>query len=893
VEAFTRDAFAAADTSGTIDFSSYDGFVVFHAGADWQSDISLDSPFDIPSAHILLGEPILVNDGSVEVWGAAIMPETSSQDGLTMVLNGTLAHEVGHVLGLPDLYNTTNFWPAIGQWGIMDSGGSIGLSTEWGYAYGLVPASLCAWSKEYLGWLDPVVLLEDSDDVRVTATELRRAGFKLFKLPITSDEYFLIENRLDDLGDDLTVAIDQEQGVVLGPVDPVIEPPVLNNEYDFLLPGPGMLIYHIDDTRVLPGLMPYDSVNADRNRLGVAVEEADGIMDLGNILSFYWTGSRYDPFFAAYDDLGEPTHNNRFSWDTYPSTDTNMGGRTYLTVSGISDAGEDMWMDVSFDRWKAGWPFDLGEPASTLTPRVADLDGDGDGEVVVAAESGNVYAWQHDGTPIIPLCGVLGRFAVATEGITKSPCVADIDGDGDAEVIVASKGSLYVWDHTDDNADGVADLHGSGFPLPLDGPASSAPVVADFSEEPGLEIAVATGGGDLVIVDGEGRYVGSSPYSFGHLVLDDVTLAAGDLDADGLCEVVLTTTNRGWVAALNADGTSVPGWPVEVDGWEDETARVVVGDIDRAPDGRPEVVAVSSNGTVHAWDARGTELGGWPVELGMPAAATPSLGDLDGDGYLEVIVPAGSRHVWALRANGTRAENWPFVTDSGDSTRAVRASALVGDIDGSGGANVLSAGPGGSLFLCDAASGEVVSGWPYSADPTLGTPWVGDIDGDDEVDVLTVGSSGRVLLLGLPYPYHDGAIVWPTEGGDAAGSGAYPDSLLPDAPVAGDGLMVADRTYCYPNPARESDLTVRVFLDGEADINVSIMDVTGQIVQRFEREGVPTVNEFIWETSGVASGLYMVRVKVAEQAQAGIFVDPLASVPVPTESKLMKVAVIR
>ena len=892
VESFTRDAFAAADTTDNIDFGSYDGFVLFHAGADWQSDINLDSPFDLPSAHIMLGEPILVNDGATEVWGAAIMPETSSQDGLTMVLNGTLAHEVGHILGLPDLYNTSNFFPAIGQWGIMDSGGSIGLTTEWGYAYGLIPASPCAWSKEYLGWLDPVILLDDATDLAVKATELRGDGFRLFKIPITSDEYFLIENRLDDIGGDLTVAIDQEQGVVLGPVDPFIEPPELNHEYDFLLPGPGMLIYHVDDTRVIPGLMPYDTVNSDRHRLGVAVEEADGIMDLGNIQSYYWSGSRYDPFFAAYDEqTGEQLHNNRFAWDTYPASDTNMGARTYVAVSNISKPGPVMTMDVGFDRWKDGWPVDLDEPLGSTTPRVADLDGDGDGEIIVAAGGGDVYAWHHDGTPIIPMCGVLGRFATVPGGIARSPSVADLDGDGDAEVLVASEaGSLYVWDHTDNDTDGFADLHASGYPVSLDGPASSSPVVSDFSDDAGLEIAVASGGGNLLVVDRLGRHLGSSPYSFGHLVLEDVCIAGGDLDGDGLSEIVTTTTNRGWIAALNVDGTSVDGWPVAVDAWQRETAKVVVGDIDRAPDGSPEVVAVGSDGAVHVWDHSGDEVAGWPVELGQSVDARPSLGDLDGDGYLEIVIPTGPATVAGLRANGSRVENWPLMADGGDSTRPAGASALLGDMDGTAGVDVLTAGPGGSIFLYDAVSGDPAPGWPCSSDPSLGTPWAGDIEGDGLLDVLVAGASGRVLLMGLPYAHEQGDMIWSSEGRDASGGGAYPDSVLPGSPSAAGELLLPDRTYCYPNPAERSDLTVRVYLEGEADIEIEIMDVSGEVVARFEREGVLTANEFKWVTSDVASGLYIVHVEAVERLHS-YYAD--RGVRPRTEFKTMKVAVIR
>jgi M6 family metalloprotease-like protein len=886
VEAFIRDAFAAADTMDSIDFSQYDGYVVFHAGADWQSDINLDSPFDLPSAHIALGQPIVVNDGAWEIWNAAIMPETSSQDGLTMVLNGTLAHEVGHVFGLPDLYNTYNFFPAIGYWGIMDSGGSIGMSTAWGWVYGILPASPCAWSKEYMGWIDPVVVLNDMENVTVGATELRDSQYRLFKIPITSDEYFLIENRLDDLpdsqGDTLLVGIDVERGVVLGPVDPYIDPPVLNDEYDFLLPGPGLLIYHVDDTRVLPGLMPYDAVNIDAHRKGVAVEEADGIMDLGNIQSFYWTGSRYDPFYAS--------NNGTFSWNTYPSTATNMGAATYVSVTNISEPGPEMTMDISFDRWKEGWPITLAGPVGALTPRVGDLDGDGEGEIVVAERDGNVYAWHDDGTPVIQLCGLMGRFALVPGGISRSPALADVDGDGAAEVIVASDaGSLYVWDANDNNLDGYADLHSPLFPVAIDGPASSAPMAAELDHTYGLEIAVATGGGDLVVVDERGSQVGSSPYAFGHLVLNDVSLAAADLDADGLSEIVMSTTNRGWVAALNADGTSVPGWPVTVDRWRSERVQIVAGDLDRSGDGAVEVVAVGSGGTVHVWDRHGREMPGWPIELSKRVDARPSLADLDGDGLLEIVLPAGSDEICGFRANGTRVENWPLAVDAGDSTRPLSASALVGDIDNDGVMDIVEAGRGGSVFAWNAVTGEPIPGWPYSSDPALGTPWAGDIDLDGQVDLLVAGTGGRVLLSGMPYTFEAGNMVWSTEGGDAAGTGAYPDSLLPGEPEARPLLLDLERTYCYPNPARQSNLTVRVYLEEEARLEVDIMDVTGQVVKHEERDGALYVNEIEWDTSRAASGLYIVRVQATEPMAPGA---TARVADVRSESKTMKVALI-
>ena len=878
VERFTRDAFAAADTMDTIDFSEYDGYVLFHAGSDWQSDINFDTPFDLPDAHISLGDSISVNDGAWAIWDAAIMPETSSQDGLNVVLNGTLAHEVGHILGLPDLYNTGNFFPAIGDWGIMDSGGRIGMSTPWGYAYGLIPGPPCAWSKEYMGWVEPVVILDDMEDVQVKASALRGGGYRLFKVPVTSDEYFLIENRLDDLGGDNLVAIEQERGVVLGPVDPDCPLPIcpVNHEYDFLMPGPGLLIYHIDDTRVAPGLMPFDTVNADRHRLGVAVEEADGIWDIGNWNSFYWTGNAYDPFYAA--------NNDSFSWNTYPSTDNNLGGKTYLSITGISDPDTVMTMDVRFNRWKQGWPVEVAADVMA-TPRVADLDADGLDEVIIATTAGTVYGWRADGVPVIPLCGTFGEFARAGSAVEVAPALADVDGDADLEVIVATAaGTLHVWDHLDLDGDGFADLHGSFRGVPLDGAASSAPLAADLSDRPGLEIAVASKGGAVTVVGADGEHIAGSPYSFGHLVLEDVSMAAGDLDGDGFDELIFTTTNRGWLVAMNGDGTPVPGWPVDIGA--EGVARIAIGDIDRAPGGGVEVVLATEEGELTVLDASGAALEGWPVTTGGSIGAQPSLADLDDDGYLEILVASGDAHVRGYRWNGALVEEWPLELEPGDSVGvAAPASPLAGDIDGDGVLDVVALSPDGNLFAWNGVTGESVPGWPISTDAGRATPWIGDADGDGECDVLAVGGGGRALFYRMPYVTEADSFVWPTLGGAPDGRGIYPIPLDPLEEPPEGVLLAADRTYCYPNPARREDVRVRFHLERSAEVEVEIMDVTGEVVAEFRVDGVRTVNELVWDAGDVPSGLYVVRIEAFDPEAA-------SERGRRSETKLIKVAVV-
>ena len=61
-----------------------------------------------------------------------------------------------------------------------------------------------------------------------------------------------------------------------------------------------------------------------------------------------------------------------------------------------------------------------------------------------------------------------------------------------------------------------------------------------------------------------------------------------------------------------------------------------LGDLDG--DGHLEVVVGSDDGKVYAWHHDGTPVAGWPQTTGDVVDSSPALGDLDGDGHLEVVV---------------------------------------------------------------------------------------------------------------------------------------------------------------------------------------------------------------------------------------------------------------
>src|SRR5262249_53370152 len=122
-------------------------------------------------------------------------------------------------------------------------------------------------------------------------------NYTVRKVPISGDEYFLVENRLDDLNGNHSLTLTRDStGVILGPAG------VDTLEYDFLVPGPGALVWHVDESvadffgpRADPGF----GLNVNRSRFGLEIIEADGLDDLGDFNTPFPLGSATDPWFVG------------------------------------------------------------------------------------------------------------------------------------------------------------------------------------------------------------------------------------------------------------------------------------------------------------------------------------------------------------------------------------------------------------------------------------------------------------------------------------------------------------------------------------------------------------------------------------------------------------------
>ncbi|KAF2471430.1 M6 metalloprotease [Lindgomyces ingoldianus] len=277
---------ALTAATGKINFTPYDNdrngyvdaFVVVHAGSGAEETGNQN---DLWSVKWTIPTERKVDD--VNVYGFLTVPEDAKC--------GICAHELGHLLfGWPDLYDTDYSSNGIGNWCLMSFG-------SWG-GNGARPVHPSAWCKQNQGWIDVVT---ETENHQVTLQDVK-TGYKTHRLwkdgDSASPEYYLIENR-------------QLTG------------------FDESLPGPGLLIWHVDDSVY---------TNADENHPKIKIMQADGLDQLK-------TG------IAGRGDPGDPypgvSNNSTFNTVSNPNSKAYSGMDTFVSVTEIPQPSSSMTFNIT------------------------------------------------------------------------------------------------------------------------------------------------------------------------------------------------------------------------------------------------------------------------------------------------------------------------------------------------------------------------------------------------------------------------------------------------------------------------------------------------------------------------------------------------------------------
>jgi uncharacterized repeat protein (TIGR01451 family) len=411
--------------------------------------------------------------------------------------------------------------------------------------------------------------------------------------------------------------------------------------------------------------------------------------------------------------------------------------------------------------------------------RSADLDGDGDQDVVASVFMENRFVqFVNDGA---------GNFGAAQSVLENAPYAkfiqpADIDGDGDMDLVVAyGLDATYIW--LENN--GAGDFASAHTIFSSTG-ASWGFALADIDGDGDLDLVTSTNGAlHWHASNGQGTAWAANLVGENTEVAD---ISIGDLNGDGTADLLVAATGTiGTVRWCANDGNGGFGAMQTISTGTGNGIEVVAADLDN--DGDLDAAYITNGPHRLGW-IENTGSGFAPqVEVGSVLSTVTGLhvADHDGDGWEDLVVTVNGNHSVRIYPNNAGTFGAPvMVTTQANNPRSV----VLADIDGDADLDVLYNGwddariawcaqlPGGTF----AAEHDLVRAVDYPM-----SVQAADLDMDGDLDVLTNS-------------WTDGDLFW------------YPND--------GSGEFGGLRTFGNGLPASNDPRIEDLDMDGDPDVAV-------------------------------------------------------------------------
>ena len=501
------------------------------------------------------------------------------------------------------------------------------------------------------------------------------------------------------------------------------------------------------------------------------------------------------------------------------------------------------------------------------------MDGDGVKDIIMTTYghqpnpygSGFVYAIDINGNDLP------GWPKEAGSPFSATAAIGDINNDGITDIVAGSWSTLYVWDSSGNLHPGFPIYHG----------ANKSPVLFNIDEDEELEI-IYPSGSSLFIFNYDGSILPGWPVS---APFDIGSPAIADIDNDDEYELVAGTFQGPVVPesfeiyAWNMDGSIVEGFPFETCGVV--KAAPAIGDLDN--DGTLEIVAVAYSETnedsLYVIDPQGNLKPGWPVTVTYGRLSSPALGDLDGDGDVEILIggyvpgPTFLEKLYAFHHDGNAVVNWPVVLDHTGSAGNINSSPIIADIDGDTTSVEIIVKIHNYIFALH-SDGSVVDGYPYYLDDEGSsgtfspTPALGDMDNDGDIELVFSSNLGNLIFLDEEYLFFPDFEFWPMFKHDRFNTGSIQPEIFTG--IEEEQVINSPGFYLnnYPNPFNPSTTIKFTTENTEKNNEIIIYNLKGQKVKTLHpfpsgscRIGTRCV---VWDGTDennqpVSSGIYFYR----------------------------------
>ncbi|MDO9576822.1 MAG: C25 family cysteine peptidase [Candidatus Cloacimonadales bacterium] len=619
--------------------------------------------------------------------------------------------------------------------------------------------------------------------------------------------------------------------------DPSVEVKYANGSFPFLVPA--NVVYDDSSTGDGDGIPnPGEEIE-----IFIEIENMEGWADATDVTATIEFEDPTIELITGSVNYGVITNGTTSSSDPFlvqVPQDCNYDSYFYtLTISAPVSGGSffQKSFELSFDvsLFQQNWPW-ITNCSVLSNPIIADFDQNGSKNVLIVDAEANVNLLNANANL------VNGYPWTNEENIWKSTALANINETESEELVIASRtGRIFAYDNSGTEV----------FSTQTSADQLLTPMIADIDGDGQMDIVSFGIDKNLNVLNADGAFLTNFPVELPMLSFFD--MAAADLDENGTTEILIGTL-AGNLHAINSDGTDISGFPVVLTSQTYsapivlDNLKIVIGTFDNklyiiAPDGtillqkdidgrvavspiaadfdnddELEIAFATLNGHLHIVEQDGTELAGWPVDLGHSVTNPPITADIDNDNDIELMCFTSINDLYVFNPDGSEVEFAPVPV------------CLIGNTPAS----------------------------------------IEDIDLDGDYDIISGISTGAFVIdvklpKGLKTP-------WKTYRGNYRRTGFYGDNeLFTQAGEVIPPIGTSRLNQNYPNPFNPVT-TISFALADAAKVDLEVFNIKGQKVRTllasdsFEKG----VMQVVWDGrdnlgKSVSSGVYFYKLRVNDK----------------------------
>jgi hypothetical protein len=522
---------------------------------------------------------------------------------------------------------------------------------------------------------------------------------------------------------------------------PLISALLLSSSPTLFLPTPALAA--VESSSFVRSTFPEDSTQT--TALAVGDVDGDGDLDVitgsSNANRLYLNNGSRNPFTRV---LGIPLGSNRA--DALALGDVDGDGD--LDLISANSNGMQLWINNgSATPFSGVVPVSIGSGgAAALILR--DLNGDGALDLISGTDGPNRILINNGSAN--PFAGVTALAISSDTDATNALAVGDVNGDGHLDLIAGNNGvnRLYLNNGSNNPFQGV-----SGTNVSSDSANTRTLALGDLDGDGDLDLIAGNNGFNRIYLNNGSN----APFqtvlgtNLGTVADDTRALALGDLDGDGDLDLIVAgqQNRRLYLNPGTPTGlTAVSG--VSLGDASTTTSALMLADLDGDGDLDLLLGNASTNQlllNIGQLEPFAQATANTIAFTNLPAAAAIALGDLNGDGALDLVAGGTGRRKLFLNTRN----NPPFTGSGSDiTTDTSPVNALVlGDVDGDGDLDLISGGSQVQLYLNTGRNPPfaIISSGTQIGNSSANALALGDLDGDGDLDLVVAGTNGVLVYL--------------------------------------------------------------------------------------------------------------------------------------------------